>query len=91
MNISEAKIIDVRTPGEFAGGHVEGSINIPLDTFQQRITELVAMKEPLVLCCASGSRSMMACQFLAQNGKPDIYNGGPWQNVERLLTVETLG
>lgn len=90
MNINEAKIIDVRTPGEFASGHVSGSVNIPLDTFQQRISELVEMKEPLVLCCASGSRSLMACQYLVQNGKSEVYNGGPWQNVERLMNVETV-
>ena len=50
-------IVDVRTPGEFMGGHVVGSINIPLQEIEQRIDELTALKQPLVLCCASGGRS----------------------------------
>ena len=73
-------IVDVRTASEFMGGNVEGSINIPLQEIQQRIDELKNLKEPLVLCCASGNRSGMATQFLSQQGI-ECCNGGSWLDV----------
>ncbi len=85
MIIKEARVIDVRTPMEFAGGHVEGSINIPLDTIPQKINDILKMSEPVVLCCASGSRSFMATQFLKQNGCKDVQNGGAWQQVAMMM------
>jgi len=72
-------IVDVRTPGEFMGGHVAGSINIPLNEIPGRIDELKKMG-PLVLCCASGGRSGQATQFLKQNGI-ECLNGGSWLDV----------
>jgi len=85
MNIKEAlmanekMIVDVRTPGEFAGGHVAGSINIPLNELPGRLEELRDRKN-LVLCCASGGRSMNASMFLKQQGI-DCVDGGAWTNV----------
>ena len=73
-------IVDVRTASEFMGGNVEGSINIPLQEIQQRIDELKNLKEPLVLCFASGNRSGMATQFLLQQGI-ECCNGGSWLDV----------
>jgi rhodanese-related sulfurtransferase len=73
-------IVDVRTPGEFMGGNVKGSINIPLQEIQQRMDELKNLKEPLVLCCASGNRSGQATQFLTQQGI-ECCNGGSWLDV----------
>ncbi|TXB63984.1 rhodanese-like domain-containing protein [Vicingus serpentipes] len=81
VNLKEATIIDVRTPGEFAMGCVEGSTNIPLDQVPHKIEEFKNMKKPLVLCCASGGRSGQAVQFLEANGVDDIYNGGGWNMV----------
>ena len=81
VNLKEATIIDVRTPGEFAMGAVEGSTNIPLDQVPHKIEEFKNMKKPLVLCCASGNRSGQAVQFLEANGVDDIYNGGGWNMV----------
>lgn len=86
MNLEElitekkAYIIDVRTPGEFSGGHVAGSINIPLQEIQARLSELKAMDAPLILCCASGGRSGQATHFLSQQGI-ECYNGGSWLDV----------
>ncbi len=85
MNISEATIIDVRTPEEFNMGNVSGSINIPLDTIPHRLEEIKNFKTPLVLCCASGGRSFAACQYLSQQGLTDLYDGGPWHNVNQAL------
>lgn len=45
-------IVDVRTPGEFMGGHVTGSVNIPLNEIPERMDELKSMKN-IILCCAS--------------------------------------
>jgi rhodanese-related sulfurtransferase len=64
----QGTIVDVRTPSEFMGGNVAGSINIPLQEIQQRMDELKSLKQPLVLCCASGNRSGQATQFLTQQG-----------------------
>ena len=50
-------IIDVRTPAEFMGGNVAGSINIPLNEIQLRVSEIKQIQQPIVLCCASGNRS----------------------------------
>ena len=77
---NQGTIVDVRTQGEFIGGNVVGSINIPLQEIQQRIDELKDLKQPLVLCCASGNRSGQATQFLSQMGM-ECYNGGSWMDV----------
>lgn len=94
MNIAEiikeqkGTIVDVRMPFEFAGGHVSGSVNIPLQEISQRIDELKAMQAPLILCCASGNRSGQAHRYLSANGI-DCHNGGSWMDVNyyQSLTV----
>jgi len=73
-------IVDVRGYGEFMGGHVVNSINIPLNEIQERLEELKNLKSPLILCCASGGRSGQAQHFLSQNGI-ECYNGGSWLDV----------
>ena len=73
-------IIDVRTPAEFMGGHVSGSINIPLQELEQRFEEVTTLKQPLILCCASGGRSGIATQYLSAKGIA-CHNGGGWMEV----------
>ncbi|TDD75277.1 rhodanese-like domain-containing protein [Flavobacterium caseinilyticum] len=73
-------IVDVRSYDEFSGGHVVGSINIPLNEIPKRIDELRTLKGPLVLCCASGNRSGQAQLFLTEHGI-ESYNGGSWLDV----------
>lgn len=73
-------IVDVRTYGEFMGGNVADSVNIPLNEIPERIEELKALEAPLILCCASGGRSAQAQHFLSQYGI-ECYNGGSWLNV----------
>ena len=73
-------IIDVRTPGEFMGGHVAGSINIPLQEIQNRKDEIMALPQPIILCCASGMRSGQATAYLKSLGV-DCENGGSWLDV----------
>lgn len=76
-------IIDVRTPAEFQGGHVAGSINIPLQEITSRMEEIKSLETPLVLCCVSGNRSGQVHSFLLQNGIECI-NGGSWMDVNYL-------
>ena len=80
MTNQKMTIIDVRTPGEFMGGHVAGSINIPLQEIQNRKDEIMALAQPIVLCCASGMRSGQATAYLKSLGL-DCENGGSWLDV----------
>ena len=82
INHPQATIVDVRTPMEFAGGKVHGSINIPLHEVPHKIDEFKNMTKPVVLCCASGARSGQATQFLAHNGIDEVHNGGGWARVQ---------
>lgn len=79
MNKSKI-IVDVRTPGEFMGGHVAGSINIPLNEIPKRLEEIKKLRQPLVLCCASGGRSGQATSYLRGLGVA-CENGGSWLDV----------
>ena len=77
-----ASIVDVRTPAEFAGGHVKGSKNIPLQELVNRMDEIKAM-QPVVLCCASGGRSGQAAHYLTSQGV-ECENGGSWLSVNAI-------
>jgi rhodanese-related sulfurtransferase len=76
-------IIDVRTPSEFMGGNVAGSINIPLNEISLKVEEIKKMSQPIILCCASGGRSGQATMFLKQHSI-DCANGGSWMDVNAL-------
>ena len=66
---SSLVILDVRTPEEFAQGHVPGAKNIPHDQLLNRIAELSAAKDKeIVLYCRSGRRAGMAADTLKANG-----------------------
>ncbi|MFO0360171.1 MAG: rhodanese-like domain-containing protein [Flavobacteriales bacterium] len=80
-----ALIIDVRTPAEFMGGHVNGSINIPLSDVPNRIEDFRNAGKPVVLCCASGNRSGQATYFLQNQGFENIFNGGSWLDVNYFM------
>uniref|UniRef100_A4WQI6 Rhodanese domain protein n=1 Tax=Cereibacter sphaeroides (strain ATCC 17025 / ATH 2.4.3) TaxID=349102 RepID=A4WQI6_CERS5 len=70
-----AAILDVREPAEFAAGHVEGSILLPLDTLEARVGEIEDLKQrPLVVLCHGGKRSATACAALARLGFTDTAN-----------------
>ena len=65
-------LLDTRTPGEYAAGHMEGFRNIPLDDLRDRLNELERGK-PVYVICQSGLRSYIACRILEANGY-DAYN-----------------
>jgi rhodanese-related sulfurtransferase len=79
-----AVIIDVRTIGEYQGGHIRGSRNIPLDTIKGKLTEIKKLQKPVIMVCRSGARSGVAKSILEANGLV-VYNGGAWDSLERKL------
>jgi rhodanese-related sulfurtransferase len=60
-------VLDVRTPQEFAAGHVPGAVNVPHDQLASRLAEVPRDKD-VVLYCRSGRRSALAADVLAANG-----------------------
>jgi rhodanese-related sulfurtransferase len=79
-----AFLVDVRTPAEFAEGHVNGSVNIPLDQVQNQLAKF-KNKENIVVFCRSGNRSSQAKSILEQNGFTNVTNGGTWQEVNQII------
>ena len=80
-----ALIIDVRSRDEFAGGHVKGAINIPLDQLSKPHEKLKDKNKAIITCCASGMRSASAKSFLKANGFSNVYNGGGWFSLQQKL------
>ena len=76
------QIIDVRTVEEFNSAHKDGSINIPLNTLNNRMNNL-DKKKPIILCCASGSRSAMAKRTLLEKGFENVHNAGTWRSLKK--------
>lgn len=73
----QALLIDVRTAGEYARGHVDGAVNLPLDRFAREVEMLVPDKDvPVVLYCMSGARSGSACDLMRKLGYQQVVNGG---------------
>lgn len=72
-----AIFVDVRSAGEFASGNAPGSINIPVGELGGRLGE-IPKTVPVVVGCASGSRSGMAKMVLKKNGYPVVHNIGSW-------------
>ncbi|HSY77812.1 MAG TPA: rhodanese-like domain-containing protein [Bacteroidia bacterium] len=78
-----AIIIDVRSKNEYAGGHVSGSVNIPLDQLGNNLNKLKNKDQVIITCCASGMRSASAKKALEQQGYSKVYNGGSWLNLNK--------
>lgn len=75
-----AQIIDVRTKGEYAAGHIRGSVNIPLDQLENQISR-IRKDKVVITCCASGGRSGSAKSLLQAKGF-EVYNGGGWMSLQ---------
>jgi phage shock protein E len=75
--LEDRVVIDVRTPEEFAAGHLATALNIPVeaDDFEDRIAELDP-SDAYLLYCRSGRRSAMAADIMAQAGFSDIVDAG---------------
>ncbi|MCX7960748.1 MAG: rhodanese-like domain-containing protein [Burkholderiales bacterium] len=86
INREDALVLDVRTPEEFARGHILGARNIPLDELERRAEDLARYKaRPVIVACASGNRSLGAIATLRRLGFERVYNlaGGyaAWQQA----------
>jgi len=79
-----AFLVDVRSSGEFAQGHVDGSVNIPLDTVQSHLAQFKDKKN-IIVFCRSGNRSGQAKVILQQNGFSNVVNGGSWEDVKQYI------
>jgi NADPH-dependent 2,4-dienoyl-CoA reductase/sulfur reductase-like enzyme/peroxiredoxin family protein/rhodanese-related sulfurtransferase/TusA-related sulfurtransferase len=87
---SNQKLLDVRTPEEFAAGTLPGAKNIPVDELRDRLGELSRDKEYLVFCRV-GLRGYLACRIMAQNGfNCRNLTGGytTWQRVTGMAAAE---
>src|SRR5512137_1371261 len=71
---SGAKVVDVRTPQEFASGHVPGAINIPYEEVGKRTAEIGPPSTPVVLYCRTGRRSEIAAGALQKAGFSKVYD-----------------
>lgn len=80
-----AVILDVRTKGEFAGGHIRGAVNLPLDQLNANLGKLKNKNTVIITCCASGMRSASAKGILSSKGYTNVYNGGSWMSLNRKL------
>lgn len=80
-----ATILDVRSKGEFTGGHIKGSINISVDTLRINLAKLKDKNKPIITCCASGMRSATAKSILQSNGYVNVYNGGGWNSLQNKI------
>lgn len=76
----DAVILDVRTKGEYSGGAISGSKNIPLQQLSVRISEIKKWNKPVICCCAKGMRSGSAVSILKNNGV-EAMNGGGWMSL----------
>ena len=75
LTSKENLFIDVRTPQEYAKGHIDGAINIPLDIFAKEIEKKIPNKhQPLFAYCLSGSRSSLASAILIEFDYTNIYD-----------------
>ncbi|HXH20170.1 MAG TPA: rhodanese-like domain-containing protein [Chitinophagales bacterium] len=81
-----AMLIDVRSEAEYAGGHIRGSINIPVDRLSASLHKLKDKKCPVIACCASGVRSAKARSILLSHGYENVYNGGGWHSLQQKIT-----
>jgi phage shock protein E len=80
-----AIILDVRSKGEFAGGHIKGAVNISVDTLRSNLSRLKDKDKPIITCCASGMRSASAKSILQSNGYANVYNGGGWNSLQNKI------
>ena len=75
-----ARLVDVRSAGEFAATHLEGARNIPVGEIGRRARELGDKSKPVIVYCASGTRSAMAKRTLKSAGFSEVYNLGAMHN-----------
>lgn len=83
---SGALVIDTRTAGEFAGGHIDGALNIPYDIIAGAIGQQKTDKsKAIIVYCHSGARSASAKRTLNKAGYTNVVNAGSLHRMRKLL------
>ena len=86
IDIQQAVIIDVRSPGEFSGGHVEGAVNLPIDSITEADILKIAQKDqPIVLYCHSGGRAAIVKNKMTTWGFSSVRNLKTQTGVQKAL------
>jgi rhodanese-related sulfurtransferase len=80
-----AVVIDIRTAHEFDQGRVIDSINIPIDRININLQRIRQMRRPVIICSNSDFENEKVINFLKANGVKEIYNGGSWTRVLRMI------
>jgi len=80
-----AVILDVRSHGEYEGGHIKGSLNVSVNQLKDNLHKLPAKEKTIITCCASGMRSASAKNILEASGYANVYNGGGWMSLKNKI------
>jgi phage shock protein E len=89
-----ARLVDVRSPQEFAGGHLPGAVNVPYDEVGLRLGEVGPAATEVVLYCRTGRRSALAAEALRRHGYGKLYDLGPmsgWPEADAAPSPATQG
>ena len=79
-------LVDVRSPDEFRGDHLKGSVNLPLDQIEEQAgAQLPNQQRPVLLYCLSGTRSAMAARTLKRLGYEQVHNLGSISRARQTL------
>lgn len=91
MNRRDAVVLDVRTQGEFAQGHVAQACHIPIAELKTRLAELDKLKQkPVIVSCASGARALEAAKTLKAGGFAEVFalDGGMTAWTQAAMPVD---
>ena len=79
-------LIDVREPMELiTDGAIEGALNVPLSELEERKDEILNLEGNIIFFCKSGGRSGKAIDFFKEKGISNIYNGGGYNDLSKLV------
>ncbi|MFC2450073.1 MAG: rhodanese-like domain-containing protein [Flavobacteriaceae bacterium] len=79
-------LVDVREPMELiTDGAIEGALNVPLSELEERKDEILNLKGNIIFFCKSGGRSGKAVDFFKEKGISNIYNGGGYNDLSKLV------
>ncbi len=79
-------LVDVREPMELiTDGAIEGALNVPLSELEERKDEILNLEGNIIFFCKSGGRSGKAIDFFKEKGISNIYNGGGYNDLSKLV------
>jgi len=91
QGVKPAVVIDVRTPQEYAAGHIDGALNIPFDQIDKGIKSVKGLtkEQPILVYCRTGHRSGIAKATLEKEGYKQVLDGGAIDDLARQLNACT--